>query len=56
MNIEITMKYKKSTKGTHVFEEVVDTDVPWSIPTLYIRKTALKEPAQEIKVTVEVIK
>jgi len=53
------MKYKKSTKGTHVFEEEVpeNTEVQFfsSIPSLYIRKAALIEPAQQIKVTVEVL-
>ena len=61
MTIEVTMKFKKSTKGTHVFEEVApkpEGKVTYfsSIPTLYIRKAALAEPAQKIKVTVEVLK
>lgn len=56
MKIEITMKYKKSTKGTHVFEEVLTSEhAVYSIPTLYVKKTALTEPAQEIKVTLETI-
>ncbi len=55
----VTMKYKKSTKGTHVFEEEVpeDQNIQFfsSIPSLYIRKAALIEPAKMIKVTVEVL-
>ncbi|KKL07486.1 hypothetical protein LCGC14_2585540 [marine sediment metagenome] len=65
--IDVTMKFKKSTPGTHVFREVPNTefiDGPGeltaskaiSIPVLYIRKTALTEPAQEIRVTVEILK
>ncbi len=59
--IEVTMKYKKSTKGTHVFEEEVpenEGEVQYfsSIPSLYIRKAAMTDLAQKIKVTVEVIK
>ena len=58
--INITMKYNKSTKGTHVFAEIDEDGVIMesrdaSIPSLYIRKTALAELAQKIKVTVEII-
>lgn len=59
--IEVTMKFRKSTPGTHVFEEIDEAResgkpiVP-KIPSLYIRKAALSGPAQKIKVTVEVIK
>ena len=65
--IDVTMKFKKSTPGTHVFREVPSTefiDEPGeptaikalSIPVLYIRKTALNGPAQVIRVTVEILK
>ena len=65
--IDVTMKFKKSTKGTHVFEEVPTTEFTdgpgeptrnktLSIPSLYIRKTAMTELAQVIRVTVEVLK
>ena len=60
--IDVTMKFKKSTPGTHVFEEIVPEN-EWagmqyfsSIPSLYIRKLALTEPAQVIRVTVEILK
>lgn len=61
MTIEITMKYKKSTPNTYVFEEVApepESDVMYfsSIPSLYIRKSAMTKPAQEIKVTMEILK
>ena len=60
MNFTVTMKYK-STKGTHVFEEVApepEGEVQYfsSILSLYIRKAAMTELAQKIKVTVEVLK
>ncbi len=60
MSIEVTMKFKKSTKGTHVFEEVepeAEGDVQYfaSIPSLYIRKAAMLQPASKIKVTVKVV-
>jgi len=59
--IEITMKYEKSTKNTHVFKEEMpenEGELQYfsSIPSLYIRKAAMTELAQKIKVTVEVIK
>lgn len=59
--IKITMRYRKSTPHTYVFEEVDMKreslkPIVSSIPTLYIHKNALTELAQEIKVTVEVIK
>ena len=60
--IDITMKFKKSTPGTHVFvERLMNEDgdpikVTASIPSLYIRKTAMTELAQVIRVTVEILK
>lgn len=38
--MKITMTFKKSTKGTHVYE---DTDEGTAIPTLYLRKSPLEE-------------
>jgi hypothetical protein len=40
MEIEIKMSYKKSTKGTHVYE-APDT----AIPSVYIRREHLPTPA-----------
>ena len=59
--IDITMRYRKSTPGTHVFEEIDmkrESLRPLisSIPSLYIRKSAMTELAQEIRVTVEILK
>ena len=52
----VAMDFEKSTPGTHRFKEVYpDNDMP-KIGTLYIKKTALTQPAKSIKVTVEVIK
>ena len=56
--MEITMMFKKSTKGTHVYE---DTDQDSAIPTLYIKKDPLEKafggsaPAG-IVVTIEEVK
>ncbi len=66
MSIEVTMKFKKSTKGTHVFEQYMGTGEPGdpvrdplyteaSIPVLYIRKGAMEIPAKKIKVIVTVV-
>ncbi len=57
--MKIRMKYKKSTKNTFVFNEIDAMgnevkSINAKIPSLYIRKTALKGPAQIITVTVEV--
>ncbi len=55
----IHFKFKKSTKGTHCYEEV-DSGGPIAIGTLYFKKEALKaergndDAPQEIKVTVEI--
>jgi len=58
--IDITMKYKKSTPGTHVFiEDLTPAEQEFhtsAIPSLYIRKSALTEPAQKIRITVEILK
>jgi hypothetical protein len=53
------MKFKKATKYTFVFEECnedgTEKDIfSCSIPTLYIRKSAISGPAQYITVQVEV--
>lgn len=55
------MKFKKATPGTFVFNEIDDkgnilTGDDASIPSLYIRKSALSGPAQNITVTVEIEK
>ena len=58
--IDVTMKFKKSTQNKHVFEEVEGETLEKvglsAIPSLYICKTALTEPAQVIRVTVEILK
>jgi len=38
--LTIEMKYKKSTKNTHVFESTDDND---PIPTLYIKRDAFTD-------------
>jgi len=46
----VNMTFKKSTKGTHVYDD--DADDP-AIPVLYIRRTALgDEPPKAITVVV----
>lgn len=47
--IKTTMTYKKSTKGTHIYE---DTREGAPIKTLYIQRDGLPQ-SPEIKVTVE---
>ena len=58
--IDVTMKFKKSTPNKHVFEEVEGETLEKvglsAIPSLYICKAALTEPAQVIRVTVEILK
>lgn len=56
--MKIRMKYKKETKHTFVFEEcneegVLTDNMFCRVPTLYIRKSALKTPAQYINLTLE---
>lgn len=59
--MKVLMKYRKSTKGTYVFNEVLeDGREPalehTKIPSLYIRRSAFPgEPPRSIAVTVEVI-
>jgi len=43
-DIIITMKMKKSTKGTHVYEEVEQDTAMRSIPTVYIKRSRLPSP------------
>ena len=38
--MKTTLTFKKSTKGTHVYE---DTDEGTAIPTLYLRKEPLEK-------------
>lgn len=54
--MQVKMKYKKSTKNTHVYEPVVEETVKDvflpPISVLYIMKSALKGTPQELTVTV----
>ena len=60
--MNVTMKYRISTKGTHVFNEVMEDGrkpevQDTKIPSLYIRRTAFPDGhPQYISVTVETIK
>jgi len=55
----IHFKFKKSTKGTHCYEEV-DSGGQIAIGTLYLKKDVLRSELgndnapQEIKVTIEI--
>ena len=53
----IKMSLKKSTKGTHVYEEDIslgEENVPMLIPSVYIRKTGLPSNApSSIEVTIQ---
>lgn len=44
-----TMKLGRETKGTHVYKD--EGDDP-AIPSLYIRKSAMKDPPNSITVTI----
>lgn len=46
----IEMTYKKSTKGTHVFE---NQEQDTAITVLYIKKTAMDVPPLLIRVTID---
>ena len=51
---QVTLTFKKSTKGTHVYEDV-DDDAP--IPTLYIKRGSLpSDPPNILIITVETVK
>ena len=51
--IEIKMTLKKSTKGTHVYEEINADPTARSIPSVYIRRSAFDgTPPQTIVMTV----
>lgn len=47
----LELKFKKSTKGTHVYEDEHDDA---AIPTVYIKRHALPtKPPETVKVTIE---
>lgn len=51
MEKTISMKLSKSTKGTHVYNEVGDEPI---IPTLYIKKSGLPDsPPKNINIRIE---
>jgi hypothetical protein len=50
--MQLHLTYKKSTKGTHVYEDV-ESENP-EVPTIYIRKYALPdEPPAAITLTID---
>lgn len=55
MNFEVRMKWKKSTPGTQVYEEIVDIEgVPPRLRALYLPKWLVGNPWPErLRVTVE---
>ena len=53
MKLTVKMKFEKATPNTFRFK-AIDDDNAAKISTLYIHKSALTEPAQNITVTVEV--
>ena len=52
MSIKVLeLKFKKSTPGTHVYEDTADDA---AIPSVYIKKHALPtKPPETVKVTIE---
>lgn len=55
-DLKATFKFKRSTKGTHVYEEVDAKGEPARniVGSLYVQRAALVEPAKEIIVTITV--
>lgn len=58
--MEATLKHEKSTKGAHKFVEIDDNGNPRGnqdegtiIGSLYIRKTAMADAPEKLKVTIE---
>jgi len=47
--IKETLKYSKSTKGTHVYTATKEKP---AIPTLYVKRDALPDKPEEISVTI----
>jgi len=57
--MKVLMTYRKSTKNTHVFDEIEEDgstrDSTFAlIPTLYIRKLAFKNSSVPVRITVTV--
>lgn len=50
MKLEVTFTYEKETKGTFRFKEDGNAGV---VGTLYVRKTAMSEAPDKLKVTIE---
>lgn len=48
--IKVPMSFSKSTKGTHVYQA---DDPDAFIPTVYIKKAAMTDPAKQITLIVE---
>ena len=54
MKHTINLVFKKSTKNTFVFEEILDPGQAPIIPTVYIRKWALPNQPTNVTLTLEV--
>lgn len=48
-------KFKRSTKGTHVYEEVDTSGNPIRelVGSIYVQRSAIKEPPEFITVTID---
>jgi hypothetical protein len=51
--MEIEFEFERETKGTYRFKEIGDTP---KVGTLYVKKYALAERPEKLKVTIEVVK
>jgi hypothetical protein len=56
--MQIHFQFEKSTKGAHRYQEVDQAGTPVDraeiqVGSLYIRKSAMPEPAQALTVTIE---
>jgi len=57
--IKVHMKFRKDTKGTHVYEEVTKggnelEPILCAVPSLYIRKSAMPTAHKRLTVIIEV--
>lgn len=53
MKHEINFEYVRSTKNTHLYEEVQTLTRPLLVKTIYVQKVMFPNTPQHIKVTIE---
>ena len=53
MKIVIQFRFQRSTKNTHVFEEIAPEGQSPVVGSLYVQQFAMKEPKKALTVTIE---